>query len=237
MGPRCGVEGPAEQLQFVYDNMSSTLDVSHPGLLVDNVDGLACMGIAHNGDRVASLGHLPFYATRYDPPGLTRAHGLVHGRLSGRRHVVRSRQAVWSTAGGPRLQLAAAGAASRTKQSTRSAMALSDWPMLTVSMMTTSKPAASHTNAASRVRRATPPSVPPEGQEGTKVAGVTGQALHPGLVAEDRAAAAPAGWIDGQHGDLVAGAGEPGAQLLDERRLPGAGPAGDAHPDRPAGVR
>ena len=55
------------------------------------------------------------------------------------------------------------GAASRTKQSTMSATTVSDWPTPTVSTSTTSKPAASHSSIASRVRRATPPRVPPDG--------------------------------------------------------------------------
>ncbi len=44
-----------------------------------------------------------------------------------------------------------------------SATAVSDWPTPTVSTITTSKPAASHSSSASRVRRATPPSVSPAG--------------------------------------------------------------------------
>ena len=40
-----------------------------------------------------------------------------------------------------------------------SATAISDWPTPIVSTTTTSKPTASHSNIASRVRRATPPSV------------------------------------------------------------------------------
>ena len=45
-----------------------------------------------------------------------------------------------------------------------SATTVSDWPTPTVSTMITSKPAASHSSMASRVLRATPPSVPPEGE-------------------------------------------------------------------------
>ena len=57
----------------------------------------------------------------------------------------------------------APGASSSVNTSTMPATATSDCPTPTVSTSTTSKPAASHTNNASRVRRATPPSVPPEG--------------------------------------------------------------------------
>ena len=45
-----------------------------------------------------------------------------------------------------------------------SATAVSDWPTPTVSTRTTSWPAASTTSIASRVRRATPPRVPPAGE-------------------------------------------------------------------------
>ena len=52
-----------------------------------------------------------------------------------------------------------------------SATATSDWPTPTVSTSTTSKPAASHSSIASRVRRATPPSVPPVGDGRMKASG------------------------------------------------------------------
>ena len=55
------------------------------------------------------------------------------------------------------------GAMRSRKVSTMSATAVSDWPTPTVSTMTTSKPAASQTSMASRVRRATPPRFPPMG--------------------------------------------------------------------------
>ena len=51
------------------------------------------------------------------------------------------------------------------------ATATSDWPTPTVSTSTTSKPAASHTSSASRVRRATPPSVPRVGDGRTNASG------------------------------------------------------------------
>ncbi len=44
-----------------------------------------------------------------------------------------------------------------------SATVVSDWPMPTVSTITTSKPAASHNSMVSRVFAATPPSVPEDG--------------------------------------------------------------------------
>ncbi len=56
------------------------------------------------------------------------------------------------------------GDATSTKRSTSSATATSDWPTPTVSTSTTSKPAASQSSTASRVRRATPPSVPLVGE-------------------------------------------------------------------------
>ena len=50
------------------------------------------------------------------------------------------------------------GAIKRTNRSDISATMVSDWPTPTVSISTTSKPAASHSATASRVRRVTPPS-------------------------------------------------------------------------------
>ena len=50
-----------------------------------------------------------------------------------------------------------------------SATAASDWPTPTVSTITRSKPAASQAIIASRVRRATPPRVPPAGEARTKL--------------------------------------------------------------------
>jgi hypothetical protein len=51
--------------------------------------------------------------------------------------------------------------------------AVSDWPTPTVSTMTTSKPAASTSTIASRVARATPPSVPEVGDGRMKAWGST----------------------------------------------------------------
>ena len=55
--------------------------------------------------------------------------------------------------------------------STIAATATSDWPTPTVSTNTVSNPAASHSSSASRVRRATPPSVPRVGDGRTKACG------------------------------------------------------------------
>ena len=57
----------------------------------------------------------------------------------------------------------APGWSSTANRSTIEWTSTSDWPTPTVSTITTSKPAASQTSIASRVRCATPPSVPPEG--------------------------------------------------------------------------
>ena len=54
--------------------------------------------------------------------------------------------------------------------STMSATAVSDWPTPTVSTITVSKPAASTSSMASRVRRATPPRVAPAGDGRMKAA-------------------------------------------------------------------
>ena len=51
------------------------------------------------------------------------------------------------------------------------ATAVSDCPTPTVSTITTSKPAASHTSIASRVMCATPPSIPPDGEGRMKAFG------------------------------------------------------------------
>src|SRR3954447_9111383 len=56
------------------------------------------------------------------------------------------------------------GATSSRNRSTMSATATSDWPTPIVSTITTSKPNASHSSMASRVRRATPPSWVPPGE-------------------------------------------------------------------------
>ena len=95
----------------------------------------------------------------------------------------------------------APGASSSTNTSTIPATATSDWPTPTVSTSTTSKPAASHTSIASRVRRATPPSVPPDGDGRMNASRSSRQLLHARLVAEDRAAAARARRIDREHRD------------------------------------
>ncbi len=63
------------------------------------------------------------------------------------------------------------GSISARKKSVMSQTAVSDWPMPTVSTSTTSKPAASHSNMASRVFAATPPSVPEDGEGRMKAFG------------------------------------------------------------------
>src|SRR3954447_13140943 len=65
----------------------------------------------------------------------------------------------------------APGAMRRTNVSTTASTTVSDWPTPTVSTSTVSKPAASQTRSASRVRRATPPSAPPEGEGRTNASG------------------------------------------------------------------
>ena len=64
-----------------------------------------------------------------------------------------------------------AGASSSRKMSHISATMVSDWPTPTVSTRITSNPAASHRAMASRVRRATPPSVVCEGDGRIKALG------------------------------------------------------------------
>ena len=64
------------------------------------------------------------------------------------------------------LEVVAAGRARRAARTGRRGRPppARDWPTPTVSTSTTSKPAASHSSRASRVRRATPPSSPPAGE-------------------------------------------------------------------------
>ncbi len=81
---------------------------------------------------------------------------------------------------------------------------VSDWPTPTVSISTTSNPAASQSATASRVRRATPPSWVWLGEGRMKASGSRRQPLHPRLVAEDRAARAGRGRVDRQHRDAQA---------------------------------
>jgi hypothetical protein len=85
------------------------------------------------------------------------------------------------------------------------------------------------TTSDSRVARATPPRVP--------AVGVVGEPGHPGLVAQDAAAAAGGGRVDSQHGDAVPPVDQPAAEGVDEGRLAHAGNAGDADPPGPVGVR
>ena len=66
---------------------------------------------------------------------------------------------------------------------------------------------------------------------------VGGQPGHTGLVAQDRSARDRAGGVDRQHADPVAGAGQPGAQGVDERRLARTGHAADTHPVGSPGMR
>ena len=120
------------------------------------------------------------------------------------------------------LQLVAtAGAMRRREVSTMSATAVSDWPTPTVSTMMTSKPAASQTSMASRVRRATPPRVPPDGDGRMNAAGsrdrsfmrVLSPRIEPPERLEDGSTARTA--------TTVAGGRQPDPDRLDERRLTG----------------
>ena len=100
-----------------------------------------------------------------------------------------------------------------------SATAVSDWPTPTVSTSTTSKPAASTTTIASRVARATPPSVPDVGDGRMNASRFVGEAGHPGLVAEDAAARHGRRRVDGEHRHPVTLTDQHRAERVDERRL------------------
>ena len=82
------------------------------------------------------------------------------------------------------------GEASSTNTSTRSATASSDWPTPTVSTITTSNPAASHSSERLAGAAGHAAQLGAGGGGADERVRVAGQALHAGLVAEDRAAAA-----------------------------------------------
>ena len=113
------------------------------------------------------------------------------------------------------------------------ATAISDWPTPTVSTSTTSWPAASHSRSASRAPRDAAERAAGRRRADERL-GAAREPLHTGLVAEDRAAAAAARRIDGQHREPVAVVDEVEAERLDERRLPRARRAADADAYRAA---
>ena len=129
------------------------------------------------------------------------------------------------------------GATSTRKRSTIAATFTSDCPTPTVSTRTTSKPAASQSRSASRVRRCHAAEGAAGGGRPDEGEGRARELLHARLVAEDRAAATRARRVDGQHRDPVLLLDQVAAERLDERRLARAGRAGDAHPRRVADVR
>ena len=131
----------------------------------------------------------------------------------------------------------APGASSSTNTSTIPATATSDWPTPTVSTSTTSKPAASHTSIASRVRRATPPSVPLDGDGRMNARGVRDscsmRVLSPRIDPPPRV-------LDGSTASTATSCPAPTrceTERLDERRLPRARRAADADTGRSARSR
>ena len=76
----------------------------------------------------------------------------------------------------------------------------------------------------------TPPRVPADGDGRMKARSSAASAAMRVLSAQDRPAGDHARRIDRQHTDPVAGASEPGAEGVYERRLARAGHAADAHP-------
>ena len=115
-----------------------------------------------------------------------------------------------------------------------SATAISDWP--TPDRLDDDDVEAGRLASAivSRVLRVTPPSVPEVGDGRMKAHRLLRQPAHARLVAEDRAARALRGRVDGEHGDPVAGGDEVHAELVDGRRLADARHAGDAEAQRAA---
>ena len=116
-----------------------------------------------------------------------------------------------------------------------SATAVSDWPTPTVSTSTTSKPAASQASIASRVRRATPPSVDPAGEGRMKAApsreSASMRVLSPRIEPPERL----------ELGSTASTATRWPASMtwrpnaLDESRFPDPGGTADAEPYRPPG--
>ena len=115
--------------------------------------------------------------------------------------------------------------------STIPATVTSDWPTPTVSTSTTSYAAASSTAIACTVARATPPRVPAAGEGRMKASGLADslaiRVLSPSTeppvrMLDGSTASTPTRWPC---------CGQPGAERLDERRLPDAGDAGDTDPD------
>ena len=107
-------------------------------------------------------------------------------------------------------------------------------PTPTVSMTTTSKAWASAC-AAARVAGARPPSRSPAAIERMKTRAVARVGLDARAVAEQRAAGALRGRVDGEHGDGAPALPPRLRQRAQQRRLAGAGRAGDT--DDGAGVR
>ena len=134
-----------------------------------------------------------------------------------------------------RLSPARASVSSRNV-STMSATCTSDWPTPTVSTNTTSNPAASTTMIDSRVARVTPPSTPALGDGRMNARSSTAsrdmRVLSPRMLPPG----ARGRRVDGEHGDAVAARRQLAAEGVDERRLPGAGNAGDADAVAAAGT-
>ncbi len=93
------------------------------------------------------------------------------------------------------------GASSTTVVSARPATSTSDCPTPTVSIRTTSQPAASSTRSACGVAHASPPRWPAAGHRPDVDAAVGGVVLHPDPVAEQRAAGERRGRVDGEDAD------------------------------------
>ena len=111
--------------------------------------------------------------------------------------------------------------------SAASATSVSDWPTPTVSITTTSKAAASAW-AAARVAGASPPSRSPAAVERMNSPRSARVGVDPRAVAEQRAAGALGGRVDGEHGDGAAAVAPGARERAQQRRLAGAGRPGHA---------
>ena len=115
-------------------------------------------------------------------------------------------------------------------------MSTSSCPTPTVSMITTSLPAASRTSAASDGRAREPAKMAASGHAANEHAGIGGVGVHPDPIAKHGAARERAGRVDGDHTDLHASSPNLRDEAIDERALAGSWRAGHANQKRATGL-
>ncbi len=130
------------------------------------------------------------------------------------------------------------GSSRRRKKSTIPRTVVSDCPTPTVSTSTFEYPAASHSRIVSRVRRATPPREPPEGDGPNERQRIVRERAHARLIAEDASAREAAGGIHREHRHFfVALVREVYSERLDERAFAHSRRTRDAHAHGASRVR